>query len=72
MNWLPKMGVYQEMQNARAKRKAANERIEALSANATSMIGAGVSTAEDSYNLTLQIAAKRVQSGVNVRPKKLA
>ena len=72
MNWLPKAGVYQEMQHARAKRQLANERVDAMSANASSMISAGISTSEDSYNLTLRIAASRVQAGINVQPKKLA
>ena len=72
MNWLPKVGVYQEMQNARAKRQLANERVDAMSASASSMISAGISTAEDSYNLTLRIAASRVQAGINVKPTKLA
>ena len=69
MNWLPKVGVYQEMQNARAKRQLANDRVDAASANAGSMISAGISTAEDSYNLTLRIAATRVQQGINVKPR---
>lgn len=72
MNWLPKVGVYQEMQNARAKRQLANDRVNASAANASSMIGAGVSAAEDSYNLTLRIAATRVRAGINVKPTKLA
>ncbi|RYE88370.1 MAG: hypothetical protein EOP19_01600 [Hyphomicrobiales bacterium] len=69
MNWLPKVGVYQEMQNARAKRQDANERVNASAANAATMISVGVNNAEDTYNLTLRIAAARVQAGVNVRPK---
>lgn len=72
MNWLPKVGVYQEMQNARAKRQAANERVDASAASASAMIGVGAAAGEEAYNLTLRIAAARVQAGINVQPKKLA
>jgi hypothetical protein len=69
MNWLPRMGVYQEMQANRAKRQDANARVDASMASASSMLSVGVSASEDAYNLTLRIAAARVKSGVNVRPK---
>jgi hypothetical protein len=69
LNWLPKMGVYQEMQNNRAKRQDANARVDASAANASTMISVGVSSAENAYNLTLRIAATRVQAGINVKPK---
>lgn len=69
MNWLPKMGVYEEMQVNRAKRLEANERVNANMARAASMLSVGVAASEDAYNLTLRIAATRVQQGINVRPK---
>ena len=33
------------------------------------LLSVGVSASEDAYNLTLRIAATRVQQGINVRPK---
>ncbi|HEY0855331.1 MAG TPA: hypothetical protein VGD86_10920 [Devosia sp.] len=69
MNWLPKVGVYQEMQANRAKRQEANARVDANMASASAMIGIGPASSEEAYNLTLRIAATRVQQGINVRPK---
>lgn len=69
MNWLPKLSPYQEMQNARAKRQDANARVDASMASASSIMSVGVSASEQAYNLTLRIAATRVQQGINVRPK---
>lgn len=69
MNWLPRATVYQEMQNARAKRLEANARVDASAASAASVIGGGIANATDAYNLTLRIAAARVQAGINVKPK---
>lgn len=69
MNWLPKLSAYQEMQANQAKRREANARVDASMASASNMIGAGISTATESYNLTLRTAAARVQKGINVRPR---
>ncbi len=69
MNWLPRMGVYQEMQSNRAKRQEANARVDASAASASAMIGVGAAAGEEAYNLTLRIAAARVQKGINVKPK---
>jgi hypothetical protein len=69
MNWLPRAGIYDEMQANRAKRLEANARVDASLAQASSMLGVGVSASEDAYNLTLRIAAARVQQGINVKPK---
>lgn len=69
MNWLPRAGVYDEMQANRAKRLEANERVNANMARAASMLSVGVSASEGAYNLTLRIAATRVQAGINVKPK---
>ena len=69
MNWLPRAGIYDEMQANRAKRQQANEMVNANMARASSMLSVGVSASEDAYNLTLRIAATRVQQGINVRPK---
>ena len=66
MNWLPRPGVYQEMQMNRAKMKDANARVDASAANASAMIGSNTDSTE-AVNLTLRIAAARVQTGV--RPK---
>jgi hypothetical protein len=66
MNWLPKVGVYQEMQNNRAKMKAANARVDASAAGAQAMIGGNTDSTE-AVNLTLRIAAARVQTGI--KPK---
>lgn len=69
MNWLPRVGVYQEMQSNRAKRQEANARVDASAASASAMIGVGAAAGEEAYNLTLRIAAARVQKGINVKPK---
>ena len=66
MNWLPKVGVYQEMQNNRAKRADANARVDAQMAQASAMIGGNTDSTE-AVNLTLRIAAARVQTGI--KPK---
>jgi hypothetical protein len=66
MNWLPKAGVYQEMQNNRAKMKAANARVDASAANAAAMIGSNTDSTE-AVNLTLRMAAARVRTGI--KPK---
>lgn len=66
MNWLPKVGVYQEMQLNRAKRADANARVDAQMAQASAMIGSNTDSTE-AVNLTLRIAAARVQTGI--KPK---
>ena len=66
MNWLPKAGVYQEMQANRAKRQDANARVDASAANAAAMIGSNTDSTE-AVNLTFRIAAARVQTGI--KPK---
>lgn len=66
MNWLPKVGVYQEMQMNRAKRADANARVDASMAQASAMIGSNTDSTE-AVNLTLRIAAARVQTGI--KPK---
>ena len=69
MNWLPKLSMYQEMQSNKAKRADANARVDANMAQASAMIGIGPASSEEAYNLTLRIAATRVQAGVNVKTK---
>jgi len=66
MNWLPKLGVYQQMQANRAKMQEANARVDASAANAAAMIGGNTDSTE-AVNLTLRIAAARVQTGI--KPK---
>jgi hypothetical protein len=68
MNWLPRMGVYQEMQVNRAKRQDANARVDASAAAAAGMIGNNTDSTE-AVNLTLRMAAARVKAGVNVKPR---
>jgi hypothetical protein len=69
MNWLPKLSMYQEMQANKAKRADANARVDANMAQASAMIGIGPAASEEAYNLTLRMAAARVQAGVNVKPR---
>ena len=66
MNWLPKVGVYQEMQMNRAKRADANARVDASAANASAMIGSNTDSTQ-TVNLTLRMAAARVKTGI--KPK---
>ena len=66
MNWLPRAGIYDEMQVNRAKRQDANARVNASAASAAAMIGGNTDSTE-AVNLTLRIAAARIQTGV--KPK---
>lgn len=69
MNWLPKPSLYNEAEANRLKRKSNAQAALSQASTASSLIGAGISTTGDAVNLTLRIAAARVQSGVNVKPK---
>jgi hypothetical protein len=64
MNWLPRASMYSEMEAAREKRRAY---LKADLANAAStnsaLIYGGTSLTGESINLTLRIAAARIQSG---------
>jgi hypothetical protein len=63
MNWLPRASMYAEAEAARVKRKAqAQSDIANASSINSSLISAGLSVAGDSVNLTLRIAANRIQT----------
>jgi hypothetical protein len=63
MNWLPRASVYDEMQ-ANAEKRRANLRADlAQSANYNSSLIAGNTDSTEAVNLTLRIAAARIQNG---------
>ena len=63
MNWLPRASMYAEAEAARIKRKAqAQSDIANASSMNSSLISAGLSVTGDSVNLTLRIAANRIQT----------
>jgi hypothetical protein len=64
LNWLPRASVYAENEAARAKRRANLQSDMSSAANLNaSLIGAGTSTTTDAVNLTIRIAAARIQNG---------
>lgn len=64
MNWLPRASLFAEAEAARAKRRAQAQSDLATSANNNSaLISGGTSTVGESINLTLRIAAARIQGG---------
>lgn len=64
MNWLPRASLYAEAEAARAKRRAQAQSDLATSANNNSaLISGGTATVGESINLTLRIAAARLQNG---------
>jgi hypothetical protein len=69
MNWLPRASLYDEAETNRVKRKTYAQQAMAQSSSATGLISGSISTSGDAVNLTLRIAAQRVQAGVNVKPK---
>ncbi len=72
MNWLPRASLYQEAENARLKRKAYAQDDIAKSQNLAAglMSGTTGSTGEQ-INLTLRIAAQRIQETANAKKEKL-
>jgi hypothetical protein len=69
MNWLPRASLYAETQYNNAKRKSAAQAAIAESSGATTLISGGTANTGNEVNLTLRIAAARVQKGINVKPK---
>lgn len=64
MNWLPRASLYDEAEAARLKRKAnAQSAIATSSNNSSALISGGTSNVGESINLTLRIAAARIQGG---------
>ena len=64
MNWLPRPSLFNEAEAARLKRKAQAQDDLAKSANMSSaLIGGATSNTGESINLTLRIAAARIQNG---------
>jgi hypothetical protein len=64
MNWLPSASLYDEAETARLKRKAqAQADISSSSSLSSNLIGTGTSSTTEAVNLTLRIAAARVQTG---------
>jgi hypothetical protein len=63
MNWLPRASLFAEADAARQKRKAqAQADLASTSALSSSLIGAGTNNTGESINLTLRIAAARIQA----------
>ena len=69
LNWLPRPSLYQEAEANRLKRKENAQLAIASSSGATSLMSSATINSGESINLTLRIAAARVQAGVNVKPK---
>lgn len=64
MNWLPRASLYDEAETARLKRRAQAQSDLATSANNNAvLISTGTANVGESINLTLRIAAARVQGG---------
>ncbi len=64
MNWLPRASLYDEAEAARVKRKAQAQADLSSSASMNSaFISTGTAVTGESVNLTLRIAAARLQNG---------
>jgi hypothetical protein len=64
MNWLPRPSLHAEAESARLKRRAQAQADLATSANQNAaLISTGTATVGESINLTLRIAAARIQGG---------
>ncbi len=72
MNWLPRASLYSEAENARLKRKAyAQSDIEKNSSLASGLIGGNTSSVGEQINLTLRIAAARIQATATAKREEL-
>jgi hypothetical protein len=72
MNWLPRASLFNEAESARLKRKAqAQADIENNSNAASGLIGGSTTYTGDQINLTLRIAANRIQTTANEKRQKL-
>ena len=69
MNWLPRPSLYQEAEANRLKRKENAQAAMNESGNTSALIGGSTAFSGEAVNLTLRVAAARVQSGVNVKAK---
>ena len=64
MNWLPRASLFAEAEAARLKRRAqAQSDISSAASNNGALISGGTSNVGESINLTLRIAAARLQNG---------
>jgi hypothetical protein len=72
MNWLPRPSLYEEAENARLKRKAyAQDDIAKSQALASGLIGGATNNTGEQINLTLRIAAARIQTQAQEKQKAL-
>lgn len=72
MNWLPRPSLYAEAENARLKRKAhAQDDIAKSQALASGLIGGATTNTGEQINLTLRIAAARIQTQAQEKQKAL-
>jgi hypothetical protein len=72
MNWLPRPSLYEEAENARLKRKAyAKDDIAKSQTLASGLIGGATSNTGEQINLTLRIAATRIQTQAQEKQKAL-
>jgi hypothetical protein len=72
MNWLPRPSLYQEAENARLKRKAyARDDIEKNQIFAAGLIGGAITNSGEQVNLTLRVAANRIQTQAAEKQKKM-
>ena len=63
LNWLPRASLFDEAEAARLKRRAqAQSDIASAASNNGALISGGTSNVGESINLTLRIAAARIQS----------
>lgn len=71
MNWLPRASLFNEAEAARLKRKAqAQADIEKNASAASGLIGGATINTGDQINLTLRIAASRIQAAANEKRQK--
>lgn len=72
MNWLPRPTLFNEAEGARLKRRAqAQDDIAKSSSLAANFIGSGADNTGEQVNLTLRIAAARIQTAAQEKQKKL-
>lgn len=67
MNWLPRPSLYQEAEANRLKRKEHTASAINESSTTASLIGGQTANSGEAVNLTLRIAAARIQSRVKVQ-----
>ena len=72
MNWLPRASLFNEAEAARLKRKAQAQADIATNSNtASGLIGGSTTYTGDQINLTLRIAASRIQTQAKEKQQKL-